>query len=142
MFARLPEPRYLAMAQVGVADPNGSTDQVASLGSWGPTKHLETPVASWSTKEKTWPGSNLCSSHQSLPEPQHFSSFTSAATNWQRPRCSVPALSGCPSSCRECQGWSEASNGPVLWIWVTMLSVIGPLLLLLLRSTAFVAWKG
>ena len=52
----------------------------------------------------------------------------------------MPAFSGCPSSCRECQGWSEASNGPVLWIWVTALSVIGPLLLLLLRSTAFEAW--
>ncbi len=54
-------------------------------------------------------------------------------------RCSVPASSGCPSSCRECQGWS--SNGQVLWIWVTMLSVIGPLLLLLLRSTAFEPWR-
>jgi len=62
-------------------------------------------------------GSNLCSSHRSL--------------------CSVPASSGCPSSCRECPGWSENANGQVLWIWVTMLSVIGPLLLLLLRSTAF-----
>lgn len=62
-------------------------------------------------------GFNLCSSHQSM--------------------CSVPSFSGCPSSCRDCQGWSEASNGPVLWIWVTALSVIGPLLLLLLRSTAF-----
>ena len=55
------------------------------------------------------------------------------------PRCSVPSFSGCPSSCRECQGWAEASDGPVLWIWVTALSVIGPLLLLLLRSTAFEA---
>ena len=52
-------------------------------------------------------------------------------------RCSVPASSGCPSSCRECPGWSENANGQALWTWVTMLSVIGPLLLLLLRSTAF-----
>ncbi|CAK9052120.1 unnamed protein product [Durusdinium trenchii] len=62
-------------------------------------------------------GPNLCSSHQSL--------------------CAVPGLSGCPSSCRECSGWSENANGPVLWLWVTILSVIGPLLLLLLRSSAW-----
>ena len=49
-------------------------------------------------------------------------------------RCASPGLSGCPSSCRECGGWS--ANGPVLWLWVTVLSVIGPLLLLRLR-TAF-----
>ena len=56
-------------------------------------------------------------------------------------RCSVPASSGCPSSCRECPGWSENANGQALWTWVTMLSVIGPLLLLLLRSTDFAPWR-
>eukprot|EP00933_Yihiella_yeosuensis_P041774 TRINITY_DN36183_c0_g1_i1.p1 TRINITY_DN36183_c0_g1~~TRINITY_DN36183_c0_g1_i1.p1 ORF type:complete len:575 (+),score=66.32 TRINITY_DN36183_c0_g1_i1:69-1727(+) len=40
----------------------------------------------------------------------------------------------CPDSCRNCPGWSELENGPMLWTWVLLASLLGPLLLLGIRG--------
>ncbi|CAE7949925.1 Ttn, partial [Symbiodinium sp. KB8] len=63
----------------------------------------------------TGPDALSCSSHRTL--------------------CAAAAQSGsCPSSCRECTGWPERADGPTLWIWVTLASILGPMLLLLLKT--------
>ncbi|CAE7771797.1 Ttn [Symbiodinium pilosum] len=51
-----------------------------------------------------------------------------------RALCAAASMSGCPSSCRECDGWRERANGPALWVWVTLASIVGPMLLLLLKT--------
>ncbi|CAE6963929.1 unc-22 [Symbiodinium natans] len=51
-----------------------------------------------------------------------------------RTLCASPGEAGCPSSCRGCEGWPELANGPALWAWVTVASILGPVFLLLLKK--------
>ncbi|CAJ1335098.1 unnamed protein product [Effrenium voratum] len=76
---------------------------------------------------------------QAIDAPVPCNVSTGMVCSSHRSLCAMPGASGCPSSCRGCEGWPELADGPTLWLWVTVLSIIGPLLLLLLRTSTFEA---
>ena len=118
----------------------------------GPPPHVSGSTAR--KKQRVRDSSLSCSSHRALRGAKHQDLRAFGHAAWMTGGVQLPASLDVPvaagsvtergsagstaitshTHCSRVPGWRERANGPALWIWVTLASIIGPILLLLLKT--------